>query len=35
MVVTQRQEFAAVIQNGRGGIDTLLAQLRSKVADLQ
>jgi phospholipid transport system substrate-binding protein len=35
MVVTQRQEFASVIQNGKGGIDALLAQLRTKVTDLR
>lgn len=31
MSITQRSEFASIIQNGGGKIDTLIAQLRAKV----
>jgi len=35
MVLTQRDEFAAVIQNNNGGIAQLLQQLREKTSDLR
>jgi phospholipid transport system substrate-binding protein len=35
MAVTQRQEFASVIQNGNGGIEGFLAELRRKASALQ
>jgi phospholipid transport system substrate-binding protein len=34
MVLTQRDEFASVIQNGNGGIAQLLQQLRQKTSEL-
>jgi phospholipid transport system substrate-binding protein len=34
MVMTQRQEFASVIQNGAGGIDGFLTELRRKASAL-
>jgi phospholipid transport system substrate-binding protein len=34
MVITQRQEFASVIEDGGGSITTLITQLREKVHEL-
>ncbi len=35
MVITQRQEFASVIQNGGGNVATLLTQLRQKIDQMK